>query len=114
LSKKRKSVVSAGSRSTTLGGGPKASQRPPNLNVGKRKANELVNSGDSTQPANRRPAPGAGSAPLRAFTSATGEQAALGRRQLGSLEGGVTYEALLAGPLAPSQPTGSFKPTAMV
>jgi hypothetical protein len=41
--KKRKTVVSAGSRGTMLGGRPKASQRPPSLNAGKRKANELVN-----------------------------------------------------------------------
>ena len=77
-------MVAAGSRGTTLSRRPKASQRPPSLNAGKRKANELVNSGGSTEPANRRPAPGAGSAPLPAFTSVTGEQAALGSRQLGS------------------------------
>jgi len=67
----------------------------------------MVNSGASTEPANRRPAPAA------AFTSITGEQAALGSRQLGPPEGGVTYAAALAGPVAPSQPSGSLKPTAM-
>jgi hypothetical protein len=66
-------VVSAGSRGTTLSGAPKASQHPPSLSAGKRKANELVSSGGSTQPANRRPAPGAGCAPLSAFISVTGE-----------------------------------------
>ena len=54
--KKRKKVVSAGSRSTTLSGGPKATQRPPTSNAGKRKANGLVDPGDSTEPANSRPA----------------------------------------------------------
>jgi len=98
---------------TTLCGGPKASQRPPNLNTGKRKANERVNSGDTTEPANRRPAPGAGSAPLPAFTSFTGEQAASRSRQLGPPEGGVTNAAVLAGPVDPSQPSGSLKPIAM-
>jgi len=54
--RKRKTVVSAGSRSTTLSGGPKATQRPPTSNAGKRKANGLVDPGDSTEPANSRPA----------------------------------------------------------
>jgi len=66
-------VVSAGSRGTTLSGAPKASQQPPSLNAGKRKANELVSSGGSTQPAKRCPVPGAKCAPLPAFTSVTGE-----------------------------------------
>jgi len=75
--KKRKTVVSAGSRGTTLSGAPKASQHP-SLSAGKRKTNELVSSCGSTQTANRRPVPGAECAPLPAFTSVTGEQAALG------------------------------------
>jgi len=82
--------VSAGSRGTTLSGAPKASQHSPILNAGKRKANELVSSGSSTQPTNRRPIPGAGCAPLPAFTSVTGEQAILISRQLVLPEGGVT------------------------
>jgi len=105
-------VVSAGSSGTTLSGGPKASQRPPNLNAGKRKANELVNSNGSTEPANRRPESGAGSAPLPAFTSVTAEKAAVGSRQLGPAKGELTYAAALAGPVATIQPSGSFKPTA--
>ena len=96
-----------GSRGTTLGGGPKASQRPPSLNAGKRKANEMVNSGASTEPANRRPAPAA------AFTSVTGEQAALGSWQLRPTQDWVTYAASLAGPVVLSKPSGSLKPTAM-
>jgi len=55
-SKKRKTAVSAGSRGTTLGVGPKASQHPPILNAEKRKTNELVNSVDSTEPADTRSA----------------------------------------------------------
>ena len=78
-SKKKRKTVTAGSRGTTLSGAPKASQHP-SLSAGKRKANELVSSSGSTQPANRRPAPGAGCTPLPAFTSVTGEQAALGSR----------------------------------
>jgi len=66
-------VVSSGSRGTTFSGAPKASQNPSSLSAGKLKANELVSSGGLTQPANRRPAPGAGCAPLPAFTSVTGE-----------------------------------------
>jgi hypothetical protein len=110
--KKRKTVVS-GSHGTTLGGGPKSFLRPPSLNASKRKANEHANSGGSTEPANRRPAPGAGPVPLPAFTSVTGEQAALGSRQLGPPVGGVTYAAALVRPIAPSQPSGALMPTAM-
>jgi len=105
--------VSAGSHGTTLSGAPKASQHPPSLKAGKRKANELVSSGGSSQPANRRQGPGVGCAPLPAFISVTGEQAALGSRQIGPPEDGVTYAATLGGPVTRSQPSGSLKPTAM-
>jgi len=105
--------MSAWSCGTTLGGGPKASQRPPSQNAGKRKATELAGSGDSTEPVNRHPAFCAGSAPLPAFSPATDEIAAFGSRQLGPPEGGVTYAAVLVGPAAPTQPSGSLKPTAM-
>jgi hypothetical protein len=83
-------VVSAGSRSTAYGGGPKASSQL----AGKCKANELITSGDSMEPANRRPAPDTGSAPLPVFSSVTGEQAAIGSRQLGPSKGGETYAAV--------------------
>jgi hypothetical protein len=78
--------VAAGSRSTARGGGPKASSQL----AGKRKANELLSSGDSMELANRRPAPATGSALLPAFLSVTDEQAAIGSRQLGPSEGGAT------------------------
>ena len=39
------------------------------------------------EPANWRPAPGAVSAPLPAISSVTGEQAAVGSRQLGPSKG---------------------------
>jgi hypothetical protein len=81
--------------------------------VGKRKANELASSGDSSEPANRGPAPGAGSAPLPANSTVTAEKAAVGSRQLVSPEGGVTYADALAGSVAPFQPSGSLKPTAI-
>jgi hypothetical protein len=60
----KKPTVPAGIRSTTYGGGPIASQRSSGHLTGKRKANELASLGDSSEPAIRRPAPGAGSAPL--------------------------------------------------
>ena len=69
-------------RSTALGGGPKASHLPPNHHAGKRKANGLASPGGSMGPATRRPAPDAGSAPLPATSSAMGELAAVGSRQL--------------------------------
>ena len=76
--KKKRPAVSTGSRST-LGGASTASHRSSTNAVGKRKVNELTGSGDSTEPATRRPAPGDGSAPLPAMTTrATGEQAASG------------------------------------
>ena len=75
LSSRKKTVMYAGSRSTATGGS-KSSQRPSSRLAGKRKANEFASSADSIEPAIRRPAPDAGSAPLPA-TSATGEQAAV-------------------------------------
>jgi len=82
--------------------------------VGKRKANELTSPGDLSEPANRRPAPVAGSAPLPDNASAvTGEHAASCSRQLVSAKRGVTYVAALAASVAPLQPNGSLKPTAM-
>ena len=72
--RKKKPVVTAGIRSTTSASGAAAPQR---LLAGKRKANELASSGDSSEPSIRRPAPDAGSAPLPANSSAvTGEHAA--------------------------------------
>ena len=69
VSRKKKTLVSAGSRSTALGVGSKASQCPSSQHAGKRKANVLASSDDSIKPANRRP--GAGSAPLSAISSVT-------------------------------------------
>ena len=43
-------AVSAGSRSTAPGGGPKACQRSSSQHTGKRKANELASSGESSPP----------------------------------------------------------------
>jgi hypothetical protein len=64
--------VPAGIRRTTLGSGTKVPQRVSSqLFAGKRKANVLASSGESTEPANRRPATGAGSAPLPALPSVT-------------------------------------------
>ena len=65
------------------------------------------------EPANRRPAPDAGSAALPAFSSVTGEQDTVGSRQIRSSEGGAKYAALLVGPVAPCQASRPLKPTAM-
>jgi len=70
LSRRKKPVVFAGSRGITSGGGARAPQRPSGQLTGKRKANEVASSGESFEPANRRPAPSEGSAPLPASASA--------------------------------------------
>jgi len=107
--RKKAPTVSAGMRSTTFGNGSRASQQL----AGKRKANELASSVDSTEPANRRQATGAVSRTLPATTIVTGEQAAASSRQPGSTGVGATYAAVLAANAAPSQPSGTLKPTAM-
>ena len=81
--RKKKPVVFAGRRGTTSGGGARNPQRPSSQLAGKRKANELASSADLSEPANRRPAPGAGYAPLPTTSTVTGEQAATCSRQLG-------------------------------
>jgi hypothetical protein len=84
--KKKKTVVSSGNRITAPGGGLRVSQRPSSQHASKRKTNALAKSGDSMNPANRRPAPGAGSTPLPAISSVTGEIAAVVIRQIGPPE----------------------------
>jgi len=49
---------------------------------------------------------------MPAISSVTGELAAVGSRKLGPPEVGVTYVAVLAGPVAPFQPSESLKSTA--
>ena len=107
--RKKVPTVSVGRPSTTSRRESRASQQL----VGKRKGNELASSGDSTEPANRRPATGAGSMPLPAKTIFTGEQAATSSRQLGSSGVVATSSAVLAANAATSQPSGTLKPTAM-
>jgi len=80
---------------------------------GQAKANELASSAESMETANRRPAPAAGSVPLQANSTVTGEQAAAGSRQPGPPGEEATCAAVLTGPVAPSQPVGPLKPTAM-
>jgi hypothetical protein len=109
---KKKPVVPAGSRSITSGSWARAPQRRSGQLAGKRKANELANSGDSSE-TQTGAAPGAGSAHLPAISSFTGEQAAVGSRQLGPPEGGASYAAVLAGPVAQCEPSGSLTPTAI-
>ena len=107
--RKKRQLVPAGSPSTMPSGGARVPQRSWSQLASKRKTNELASSGDSSEPANRHPAPTAGSA----NSAVTGEEAATCSRQLVSPEGGVTYAAALAGPVAQFQPVGPLKPTAM-
>jgi len=107
--RKKIPTVSAGRRSTTNGSGSRASQQLR----GKRKANELASSGDSREPANRRPATGAGSVPLPATTPIMGEQAAASSRQPGPSGVRATYADVLAANAALYQPSGTLKTTAM-
>ena len=72
----------------------------------------LASLGDSMEPANRRPAPGAGSFTLPATSAVTGELAAPGSRKPGPSGVGATYATVLSGSVAPSQPSGTLKPTA--
>jgi len=93
--RKKKPVVPVGIRSTISGSGARAPQRLPSLLAGKLKANELVSSGGSSEPAIRRPAPDAGSAPLPAISSeVTGEHAVSCSRHLVSPEGVKMYAAV--------------------
>jgi hypothetical protein len=62
---------------------------------------------------NKRPASDNGYALLPANLSVTGEQAAIGSRQLDRTEEGATYAAVFAGDFTPQQPSGLLKPTAM-
>jgi len=80
-SRRKKSAASAGSRSTSLRGGLKVSLQAFSQQAGKRKPNELASSGDTMEPANRRPTPGAGSVLLPSILSVMGEQTAVGSRQ---------------------------------
>ena len=109
--KKKKPIVSAERCSNTSVGEGIAPQSPWNQLAGKRKANELASSGETFEPANRRPARNEGSAPLPASAPAvSSDQTAACSRQLGPSEGGVTYAAFLTKLGAPSQPSGSLKP----
>jgi len=107
--RKKVPTVSTWRRSTTSGNGSRGSQQL----AWKRKANELASSGDSTEPANRRPTTGAGSVPLPAKAIVTVEQAAASSRQPGPSRIGAKYAAELAPNAALSLPCGTLKPTAM-
>jgi hypothetical protein len=64
------------------GGGARVPQHPSSQLTGKYKANELASWDDSSEPANRRLAPGAGSTPLPTTSAVLGEQAATCSQQL--------------------------------
>jgi len=63
------------------------------------------------EPANRSPAPGAGSVLLTANSSFPGEQVADGSLQPGPYRLGATYPGVQAVPFAKSQPIWPLKPT---
>ena len=100
---KKRPAVPTGRRCPPSGVGTSAS--------GKRKASELASSGESMEPASRRPAPGL--LPPPATATATGEQAASCSRQPGPSGVGASYAAILSASVALSQPSGPPKPTAM-
>jgi hypothetical protein len=106
----KKPTVPSGIRDTTSGGGPTASQRSSGHLVSKRKANELVSSGYSSESSIGRPAPGTGSAPLPANSTETTSE--LAGRQLVSSEGWMTYAAVVTAPVALHLPSGPLTPTA--
>jgi len=107
--KRKVLTVYSGRRCTTSGIGSRTSQQLE----GKRNAYEQASSGDCTELANRRPAPGVGSMLLLATTAVTGEQAAASSRQTEPSGLGATYGAVLYPNAAPSQPIGTLKPTSM-
>ena len=102
----KKPAMLAGRRSTPTGSGTSASQQL----VGKRKASELASSGDSMEPANRRPAPSAGSLPLPATPAVTGEKAASGSRQPGPCGVGVRTRLYCPCPPPHLSPVGRSSP----
>ena len=110
--RKKKPAVPVGIHSTISTIGPRV---PQCLLAGRRKAKELTSSGDSSEPATRRPAPDAGSAPLPAnLSEATGEHAASCCRHLVSPEGWEMYATVYAGFAAPHQPSGPSSPQAWI
>ena len=62
MARRKKPAVPVGRSSNASGSGNRASKQF----AGKRKAKEIASSGDSMEPANRRPAPGAASLSLPA------------------------------------------------
>jgi hypothetical protein len=79
VSRKKKTAVAAGGRSTARVGGLKTSSQLAD----KRKSNERPRSGDSMEPASWGLAPEHGTAILPADLSVTDEPAAIGSRHLG-------------------------------
>jgi hypothetical protein len=77
--------------------------------LGKRKAKDLASSGDLSESANRLPASDVESANY----AVTGEQSATYWQQFVPPEEVLTYAAALVGTVAPLQPSGSLKLTAM-
>ena len=90
---KKKPAMPAASRSTC----GRAAQRPSSQLADKRKTIELVSSGDSMEPANRCPAPGAGSAPLPAH-SCHGRTSCCRQPATRAIRGGATYTRYCPGP----------------
>jgi hypothetical protein len=105
--------VPVGKQSTAIGGSSNASQQQTQLE-GKRKTNELASSGLSSEPAGRRPAQGAWSAPSPARHWRRNRHR---QRHISSPEGRATYEAIApaavaAATAAQQQQRGPLMPTA--
>jgi hypothetical protein len=82
LSRRKKPLVPAGSRSTMPAGVAIVPKRSSRQLAVKRKADDLDATDDSSEPANERPARTGGTAPVPATATVTGEQVAICSRQL--------------------------------
>ena len=101
--------ASALERPSGAGGEARTSRDPPQLQVSKRKAEELSSSDCLSQPASRRPAPGHLFVDAPEAQGTTGELAAQSSRQLGPIEGGLAYATVVAGVASLQQPSGPHK-----
>jgi hypothetical protein len=107
--RKRRPTVPVGRRSPE----GSASHRSQHLLAGGRGPAELTVSGDSSEPAAKRPSPDLGSVqPLELSSRATGEQAAISGRQLVSPRGRGDIRGRSGRNCLPQQPSGPLKPIA--
>ena len=95
-SKANATIASALERHSGVGSEALTFRESPQLNVSKRKAEDLSRSDCPSEPASRRPAPGFlfGDGPAEGTTD---ELAAKSSRQLGLTEGGLACSVVVAG-----------------